>query len=272
MAGHGSTPEPSTPPPAATAKSAQAAGGRPRYAAAQQLGTRKAQCDATAVRTAPDGTRAYVLLDGIGSTPEVRAWTVAAARSLARSAARRASAVGALTALYDRYAGEWERQDPHLSRYLPKACAVVAVSAPGRPLEVAWCGDSRAYVVTGTGAHLLTADHNLRRVYPPRAGMPGGNRNRVTSCLGSGQTDEEVRYHYRHPAIESVTHPTGEYRLLLVSDGAYEPHEDRGGNVAEFLAGPVRQAARSLVSTAVTAALRTGEAADNATALVADLT
>ena len=42
------------------------------YATAQLMGDRSAQCDATAVSTAPSGSRAYVLLDGIGTSDEVR--------------------------------------------------------------------------------------------------------------------------------------------------------------------------------------------------------
>jgi serine/threonine protein phosphatase PrpC len=72
-------------------------------------------------------------------------------------------------------------------------CPVVAVVAPGRPLQVAWCGDSRAYLLDGGLAVRLTEDHNLRRVYPPCAVFPeGGNRNMITSCLGSGNPAERV--------------------------------------------------------------------------------
>ncbi|WP_318199190.1 hypothetical protein [Streptomyces sp. SCL15-4] len=42
------------------------------YATAQRPGDRAFQCDATAVCTAPDGTRAYALLDGVGDTAAVR--------------------------------------------------------------------------------------------------------------------------------------------------------------------------------------------------------
>src|SRR5690606_16124693 len=109
-----------------------------------------------------------------------------------------------------------------------KAAAVVAVKAPGKPLTVAWCGDSRAYLMERGIAVRLTEDHNKRRVYPPTATSPyGGNRNHITSCLGSDRADEAVRRLYGHPAIETVTRKiTGPFRLLLASAGAYEPHED----------------------------------------------
>ncbi|MFC7934463.1 hypothetical protein [Streptomyces cinereoruber] len=50
------------------------------HAAAQRPGDRMFQCDATAVCTTPDATRACALLDGVGNTPAVRSWTRTAAR------------------------------------------------------------------------------------------------------------------------------------------------------------------------------------------------
>lgn len=137
------------------------------YATAQQTGTDPIQCDATAVSTAPDGTRAYVLLDGIGRSESVREWTRAAARRLARAASRRGDAEAGLRHVYNRYALE---RAPHGAG--PKAAAVVAVVTPGK-LTVAWCGDSRAYLITDGLVEKLTNDHNLRRVYPPTTSTPG---------------------------------------------------------------------------------------------------
>ncbi|MER8236149.1 hypothetical protein [Streptomyces sp. NPDC094049] len=74
------------------------------YATAQRLGDRAFQCDATAVCTMPDGTRAHALLDGVGDTRAVRAWTRTAARRLARAAAGHKSAEAGLRAEYARYA------------------------------------------------------------------------------------------------------------------------------------------------------------------------
>ncbi|MFJ3100354.1 PP2C family protein-serine/threonine phosphatase [Streptomyces sp. NPDC086835] len=238
------------------------------YATAQLIGGRKEQCDATAVYTAPTGARAYVLLDGIGSTPSVRAWTREAAARLARTAARHGDAEAGLRAVYARLRAEREDADPYARDYLPKACAVVAVTAPGKPLTVAWCGDARAYVLARGAARRLTNDHNLRRVYPPCDWHSGGSRNRVTSCLGSSLTDEETQAASGHPAIETVTVPAENCRLLLASDGAYEPIEDNGANVATYLVGDPRETARDLVDTAVAWG---GTRPDNATALVADL-
>lgn len=251
------------------------------YAAAQLIGTRDQQCDATAVRTVK-GVRAYVLLDGIGSSEEVREWTRTAAVRLAERAARRGDAVGALTSLYEEYAQEPERQDPYVSRYMPKAAAVVAVHAPGKPLQVAWCGDSRAYLLDGGLALRLTEDHNLRRVYPPTATRTyGGNRNVITSCLGSGYSEEAVQQTSGHPRIESATRDlTRPCRLLLASDGAYEPIEDAGLCVfAELDDDPLTGITAQFVRLAVHTSVKTSRAidparvhADNATVLLAELT
>lgn len=236
------------------------------YATAQLIGDRTQQCDATAVSTAPSGARAYVLLDGIGSTDEIRDWTRTAARRLARTAARHGDAEAGLRAVYNAYANEPGRHGPWARE--PQACAVVAVTAPGRPLTIAWCGDSRAYVLVRGTVQRLTADHNLRRVYPPCDWHDGGNRNRITSCLGSPYTDGQLMNEYKHPAIEAVVRPAENCRLLLASDGAYEPLEDSLRNLADYLVGDPREAARDFVTAAVDHA---GRYADNATVLVADL-
>jgi len=237
------------------------------YATAQNIGGRAAQCDATAVHTAPDGARAYVLLDGIGSTEDVREWTRAAARQLARAASRRGDAEAGLRHLYGRYAADPDRQGPW--GYGPKACTLVAVTAPGKPMTIAWCGDVRAYLLLGGTLRRLTEDHNLRRVYPPNDIYPeGGNRNRVTSCLGATASDKDVMNEVGHPAIETATVHPETCRLLIVSDGAYEPIEDNGATLADYLIGTPAEAARDLVETAVSWG---GDRPDNATALVADL-
>jgi len=228
------------------------------YAAAQLIGDRTHQCDAAATAAGPDGTRAFALLDGIGSTDEIRDWTRQAARKLARSAAYHGDAEAGLRAQYDRYAADPDRHDPWAS--LPNACAVVAV-ATSRWLTVAWCGDARAYLMVRGTVQRLTADHNLRRVF-------SGNRNVVTSFLGNVDTDDEVKNRYGHPAIESVTRQLENSRLLLASDGAYEPLEDSCRNLADYLIGNPGPAARDFVQASIDHA---SAHADNATVLIADL-
>lgn len=249
------------------------------YATAQNIGTRTHQCDATAVRTnRATGARAYVLLDGIGSNDTVRTWTRNAATRLARAAAHRGDAEAGLRAVYEAYAAERADADPWATR--PKAAAIVAVTAPNRPLTIAWCGDSRAYVLTPITPRRLTRDHNKRRVDPPSRENPcGGNRNVITSSLGSTASDQDVKDLDGHPAIESTNFWTiAPTRLLLASDGAYEPHEEAGHSFSEHLIGHPSEAARHFVDTAVRHATTTTHnvdpnrpTADNATALIAEL-
>ncbi|MFD9464272.1 PP2C family protein-serine/threonine phosphatase [Streptomyces sp. NPDC060027] len=229
------------------------------HASAQLIGDRSHQCDATATYT-HDGARAYVLCDGIGSSDEVHVWTITAARRIAQAAARRGDAEAGLRSVYDRYAAEPERSDPYAD--LPNACAAVAVTVPGKPLTVAWCGDVRAYTLTpGRTLQCLTADHNMRRVC-------NGSRNVVTSYLGATESDDECKGRYGHPAIESATGPAEACRLLLASDGAYEPLEDSARNLAKYLDGNPARAATGFAAAAIEHA---GSYADNATVLVADL-
>ncbi|GAA2770552.1 PP2C family protein-serine/threonine phosphatase [Streptomyces showdoensis] len=246
------------------------------YATAQNIGLRSHQCDATAVFTAPDGTTAYALLDGIGSTPTIRDWTRTAARSLARAAARTGDAEHGLRTEYLRYAAEPDRNDPFTRDGMPAAAAVVAVTAPGARLSLAWCGDSRAYTLTPDGPAIrLTRDHNLRRVWPPQNGHRGGNRNVITSYLGSTLTEGECTEHFGHPPIETHTLPPGPVRLLLASDGAYEPYEDAEQDLAPLLTGPsLRSLARKFADGAVKTSLAArpdNPYADNATVLIADI-
>lgn len=235
------------------------------HATAQLIGDRSHQCDATATATGRNGVRAYALLDGIGSTDEVRDWTRQAARRLARSAAYHADAETGLRAQYERYAADPDRQGPWARQ--PDACAVVAVASP-RWLTVAWCGDARAYLLVRGTVLRLTQDHNLRRVYPDNGVHGGGNRNIVTSCLGNFETDQQVKDRYGHAAIETVTRQLENSRLLLTSDGAYEPLEDSCRNLADYLVGDPGETARGFVQAAIDHA---GSYADNATVLVADL-
>lgn len=236
------------------------------HATAQQIGDRTRQCDATATAAGPNDTRAYALLDGIGSTDEIRDWTRTAARRLARSAAYHGDAETGLRAQYDRYAADPDRHGPWAMK--PDACAVVAVTSP-RWLTVAWCGDVRAYLMVRGTVLRLTADHNLRRVYPPNDVFPhGGNRNVVTSYLGSPDTDQEVKDRYGHPAIEAVTRQLENSRLLLASDGAYEPLEDSCRNLSDYLVGDPGGTARDFVQAAID---HGSTHADNATVLIADL-
>jgi serine/threonine protein phosphatase PrpC len=101
----------------------------------------------------------------------------------------------------------------------------------------------------------------------------GGDRNLITACLGEARSDEETERLWGHPAIEYLCGPARPGWLLLASDGAYEPHEDAGHDLAGYLTGDPRTAAERLVDDAVRRAHElTNPCADNATALVARIT
>ncbi|MCL3998817.1 hypothetical protein [Streptomyces lavenduligriseus] len=100
-----------------------------------------------------------------------------------------------------------------------------------RRFSVAWSGDTRAYLPLDGHLRLLTEDHNARRA------CDGGDRKLITACLGEARGDEETERRWGHPAIEYLRGPARPGRLLLASDGAYEPHEDAGHDLAGYLTG-----------------------------------
>lgn len=240
------------------------------YAVAQLIGGRSHQCDATAVRHDPrTGARAFAILDGIDSSDTVREFSRNAAVRLARSAARHGDADTALRGLHARVAAEPGRPDTW--GILPCAAALVAVHTPAGTLTIAWAGDCRAYLLTLHGtADRLTQDHNRRRVIESMGITPGPHsRNLITSYLG-GPADDEVISIEGHPAIETAHRAdTRGQRLILATDGAYEPLEDSCRDLAAYQAGTPAAAARDLVTDAIAHA--TSDTPDNATALVADL-
>ncbi|WP_435191749.1 hypothetical protein [Streptomyces sp. bgisy126] len=202
----------------------------------------------------PDGTRAYALLDGVGDTRTVRAWTCTAARRLARAAAGHGDAEAGLRTEYD----------------LPAAAAVVAVYIPGGWFSVAWSGDTRAYLLLDDLGLLqqLTEDHNACRAYDGH-----GDRNLITACLDGARNDAETEQHWGHSAIDYMIGPARPWWLLLASDGAYEPHEDIDYDLGDSLTVDPSEGAELLVDDAVRRArVRRDPYADNATALIARIT
>ncbi|RNG30369.1 protein phosphatase 2C domain-containing protein [Streptomyces botrytidirepellens] len=206
------------------------------HATAQQQGGRSHQCDAHEITAAPNGTTAFAVLDGIGSAPAIRAWTRRAAGRLAHAALYDRSAEHGLRRVYDQYADagpEFTDTGDELG-----AAALVALLVPGQPLELAWCGDVRAYAIRDNQAERLTHDHNKRRVQLDRGKTPREyDRNLLTSYLGSDETDDEVRRERGHPAIETTTVEPGKLRLVLATDGAYEPLADLGHHLLAYLDG-----------------------------------
>ncbi|MFH0246407.1 PP2C family protein-serine/threonine phosphatase [Streptomyces sp. HK10] len=231
------------------------------YASAQRIGTRSHQCDATAT-AAHRGVRAWALLDGIGSSSTVQAWTRGNARLLARVAAQTLDPEAAIAAVravtdYDGHQDTWEQP--------PSAVAVVAVRATGGALRIAWCGDARAYwKPLGADAELqqLTRDHNEaeRLRAAGFTDFPRQYRNYVTSSLR--------RYSGEFGDV-GTARAHGRGRLLLCSDGVYSPFEDNGADLGSVLneAADPRAAATALVCRATAFP---AERRDNATATVVD--
>ncbi|WP_030750523.1 hypothetical protein [Streptomyces sp. NRRL S-31] len=169
------------------------------YATAQRPGDRAFQCDATAVCTMPDGTRAYALLDGVGDTPAVRSWTRTAARRLAHAATESADAEAGLRAEYDHYAADPARhRRPRPALRGGRRCR----PRPRRPFLGRLIRRRPCLLLDGH-LRLLTEDHNARRA------CDGGDRNLITACLGDARSDEETERLWGHPAIEYLRGPAG---------------------------------------------------------------
>ncbi|SEK73322.1 protein phosphatase [Pseudoxanthomonas sp. GM95] len=146
---------------------------------------------------------------------------------------------------------------------LPMGTTVVAARVQGNRFEVAWVGDSRAYLWRDGQLAQLSQDHSYVQELIAQGALTSEqarshpHRNVVTQALGV--TD---------PAQLNVETLTGDLRpgmqLLLCSDGLTEEVDDRG--IAEAL----RQddcSAQELVDTLIAAALD-GGGSDNVTAIL----
>ncbi|MBB4949558.1 serine/threonine protein phosphatase PrpC [Kitasatospora gansuensis] len=248
--------------------------GGPVVSAAQSRGLRNEQCDAFAVhRNRASGVWAFVVCDGIGDDEEVAEFVQHFAPFLARSAAATGTPGHAIRLGRDAVPGWMEST----GSWVAGTTAVVVTWHPTwTGLRVGWAGDSRAYAISPTGlGELLTTDHNLAQRKRSR-NQPVGphDHHNLLSDLGYGEIGELTVSRDRVD------------RLLLCSDGAYQPMEETGGRLAGGFGAypatvldqyPAKSAAGVLVSDAVERARtisRRGpgdEHADNATALVVAL-
>ena len=146
---------------------------------------------------------------------------------------------------------------------LPMGTTVVAARVQGNRFEVAWVGDSRAYLWRDGQLAQLSQDHSYVQELIAQGTLTSEqarshpHRNVVTQALGV--TD---------PNQLNVETLTGELRpgmqLLLCSDGLTEEVDDRG------IADTLRQddcSAQELVDTLIAAALD-GGGSDNVTAIL----
>ncbi|MER7671283.1 serine/threonine protein phosphatase [Kitasatospora sp. NPDC096128] len=228
------------------------------HAATQRPGDRTYQCDAWVARHSTHGEHAYVILDGIGDNAATQRWTRRQAMRIAANCTALSEPTEALriqraAALA---AKEWAEDD------YADAVAVAALWNPALGcLEVGWCGDSRAYLLMDDGRMTpLTTDHNLRQALVTQ-GLEAhpDDRNSVTSSLAW------------HGDIGTTVLDLEGGRLLLASDGCYEPIDDSGRDLGQELAryrDPL-DTANHLVNLAIN--LGYGRYRDNATCLVADL-
>ncbi|MET1025422.1 MAG: protein phosphatase 2C domain-containing protein [Pseudoxanthomonas sp.] len=146
---------------------------------------------------------------------------------------------------------------------LPMGTTVVAARVQGNRFEVAWVGDSRAYLWRDGQLAQLSQDHSYVQELIAQGALTSEqarshpHRNVVTQALGV--TD---------PNQLNVETLTGDLRpgmqLLLCSDGLTEEVDDRG------IADALRQddcSAQELVDTLIAAALD-GGGSDNVTAIL----
>jgi protein phosphatase len=146
---------------------------------------------------------------------------------------------------------------------LPMGTTVVAARVQGNRYEVAWVGDSRAYLWRDGSLAQLSQDHSVVQEMVAQGNLTAEqarahpHRNVVTQALGV--TD---------PAHLNVATTTGELRpgmqLLLCSDGLTEEVEDK--DIARTLAYD-DASAQECVDTLVAAALD-GGGSDNITAIL----
>lgn len=137
----------------------------------------------------------------------------------------------------------------------------VAVRIAGRSADIAWVGDSRAYLWRAGALRQLTRDHSLMELLRERGDLTEAqlrghpNRNLVTQTLGLGA-----------PKASSVSEPLrrGDW-LLLCSDGLNDELEDE--QIAEALRAHAAPdaAADALISAALASGGR-----DNVSAVVVE--
>ncbi|MFB7742463.1 hypothetical protein [Streptomyces sp. NPDC056132] len=234
---------------------------KPGVSAAQHRGGQVHQCDAYAVkRHQGSGRWAFAVLDGIGDTPEARRFARAFAPRIARAAATYRNPGRAIwnarRAANKRYRGV----DPSAA---PDAVAVVAVVDLKSPLiRFAWCGSVRAYRLSPTGRAVPLTREHVRA----GTGVTYGQ-----ALLARDQNAATASLMHGHIAM-GATERYSSRRLLLCTNGVHTPLGRQMGGVGDILAlaTDAKDAASTLVADALAAA-RANELADNATALVVDL-
>jgi PPM family protein phosphatase len=220
-------------------------------------GPRRIQADAAASRREPiAGTQAWALADGVGDDYEA-ADAARMAVDAAVSAALERGAFGGIVAarevLNAFYADAPPGQDGDCT-------LVVAVPFPARRgggLDVAWAGDSRAYLQRPDGRLLqLTADHTLGRQFAA-AGQPDWLR-----ALAAG-ADHTLTSSARRGEIGQRRILGPARRVLLCSDGLHR-HLTHNAISTALATGPTPHTAAA----ALLRAVRVAGLPDNVTVTV----
>ena len=125
-----------------------------RAATATRRGVREHNMDAAALFQASTGVAVAAVVDGIGND----ARGAATMRLLADCAVRIGATKGALAGVL---AAAALVEDPGIEPHMPDGVIVLALAVPGRPVHLAWVGDSHAYSWDGTSLHRRTDPHTM---------------------------------------------------------------------------------------------------------------
>lgn len=154
----------------------------------------------------------WAVADGVGGNGHGDVASQMAVQALERKV-RQGSSLRQAVAEADRVLRDAVSQQEDLKGM---ATTIVACKVDGDHFEVAWVGDSRAYLLDATGIHRITQDHNvagelLAKGHITRAQFdqhPG--QHELTQAIGLMRLDE-------------IPHSVGEFhegdRLLLCTDG-----------------------------------------------------
>jgi serine/threonine protein phosphatase PrpC len=225
----------------------------PSWDAASARGPRTVNADSSAAHTDPGtGLTAFAVADGVGDSERAMRAARLSAEVAAATAARLGPEQGLLAAQREllRVAPEADGGDSVL------VVAVPGVGPQGTWCDVAWVGDSRAYLFNGRVLAQLTVDHTVAEYHRAR-------RQPVTPRMEHLVTTS-VRT-LRPELIGRTSTGLSRGRLLLCSDGVHRMFDLAGLRAALDSPEPPAAVAAGLVAGAHARGGR-----DNATALVAE--
>ncbi|CUU60757.1 protein phosphatase [Parafrankia irregularis] len=218
-------------------------------------GPRRVQADAAATWRDTNGVAAWAIADGIGDDYSVAQMAADAARTAARTATRAGAWAGINAARHEAamfFAGAPAGQ-------VDDAVLVVAVPIPSRiggGVDIAWVGDSRAYVLREGMAVQVTTDRTRGQEYRD-VNQPEWAR-RIAS-----RYDNVVTTSVHHGDIDTIRVVGPITRIMLCSDGVHGVVDTEAIAAALATDAAPRAAAHRVMAAARAAGLR-----DNATVTV----